>query len=119
ITILDNGEVVYNGSVKKLSGGRKIKYNFQLKASADKEKFIGVIEKFKGAEILEVEKNNVVIVKLQKQDLIYELANTLMKKGVNVKQYSRIMLSLQDIYNQFVKKGSVDTPEELKAGKSA
>ena len=119
ITILDNGHVVYNGEIKKLSKGHRIRYDFKLKSKKDIVLFEQEISKIKGAEIRERTGNDMRVV-LPKVSDVYPLVESLTKKKVLLDGFSRVLLSLQDIYDNFVKFGSVDTPEADKnAGKGA
>ena len=113
ITILDNGNVVYNGSVKSLSKGHVIRYDFQLKFKKDLPIFKKMLSKITDSSIINITKNNIRIV-LNKVSDVYPFVDSLWKENILLNGYSRVLLNLQDIYNNFVKYGSVDTPEEDK-----
>ena len=119
ITILDNGKVAYNGEIKKLSNGHRIRYDFKLKSKKDIPAFEKEILKIKGIEVREIKQNTIRII-LKRVSDVYPLVESLTKKKILIDGYSRVLLSLQDIYDNFVKHGSIDTPESSKkAGKGA
>lgn len=113
ITILDNGKVVYNGEIKKLSKGNKIKYDFQLKGKKDIPMFEKILLKIDAAEIMEKQGNTIRVV-FKKVSDVYPFVEFLINKKILLDGYNRVLLNLQNIYDNFVKHGSIDTPESEK-----
>lgn len=112
ITILDNGQMVYSGSVADVSKGKVLRYKFKLAHTKDKPAFIKLINKSKNKKGIDKYKNVNVIFKTK--DDMHKFATLVHKSNIELEGYERVVMNLQEVYNKFVKVGSVDTPEHLK-----
>ena len=120
VTILDNGKVVYTGPTKPLVKNKDLKYRFKLNTSKDHDKFIALARKH-GANLAKIRghkstSKKIVNLSVHEKEILFNIVKASFKAKIEILEYSEFRLSLQDIYNRFVKLGSVDTPEANKKG---
>ena len=112
VTILDNGKMVFNGSIASLQKSRAVRYKFVLNDKKDLNKFLKIAEKNKVK--VDHKKFDNLVVKLSSVSKLFPFVDKLRTSKIKVLEYTRERVDLQTIYNNFVKFGSVDTPEHLK-----
>ena len=112
VTILDNGKMVYNGSIAALQKSRQIKYLFTLDNTKDVKNFVAIAEANNISILKKVKKELKLKFKSKSELLLF--IKKLNSANISILEYRREKIDLQTIYNNFVKLGSVDTPENLK-----
>ena len=119
VTILDNGKVVYTGPTKPLVKNKDLKYTFKLENANNHDKFMALARKHGARQAivkgLKAPSKKYVNLTVHTKENLFNIVHAASKAKIYLLEYKEIVLSLQDVYNKFVKVGSVDTPEHLKA----
>ena len=118
VTILDFGKVVYNGPTEKLTRNENFEYIFDLaNIKEDSKKFLAVAKEMSFTKIASHTKGSEICLKLKSKPNLFKFLDAIGKKGIKLMQYRENKYSLQDVYDKFVRFGSIDTPEEKKKRK--
>ena len=116
VTILDGGEVVFSGTTSSLNSNIALVYHFSFRDKESKEKFTNYLEKQNLPHKSEGPQ--------QVQGKMIEEANVdkalayIVKHGLALESMNSNRQTLQQAYDKYVKKGSVDTNKEMSQQKS-
>ena len=115
VTILDFGKVVYNGPTESLTRNENFEYIFDLaNIKEDSKKFLQIAKEMKFPKLASHSRGSEICLKLKSKPNLFRFIEALDKAKIKLMQYRENKYSLQDVYDKFVKYGSVDTPEEKK-----
>lgn len=109
-TILDGGKVVYSGTKEKLLGTKGLEYKFEFETKEDEKTFLDYVKLEKHATKREDEN---LIVQLENKDNLDKAVAFIAKNKLHIRTLMANKKTLQQAYDEYVKKGSNDTREDV------
>lgn len=109
-TILDGGKVVYSGTKEKLLGTKGLEYRFAFETKEDEKVFADHVKKEKHASRKEEDH---LIVQLEDKANLDKAVAFIAKNKLHIRTLMANKKTLQQAYDEYVKKGSNDTRTDV------
>lgn len=110
VTILDGGKVVYSGSKEKLLGTKGLEYRFAFETEEDTKEFAAHVKKAKHDSRIE---DGFLIVQLENKENLDKAVEYIAKHKLHIRTLMANRKTLQQAYDEYVKKGSNDTRSDI------
>ncbi len=106
VTILDGGKVVYTGTVAELTKNEEMIYRIHTDNDVSVKKFL---KSKKISFKISDDKDAVILAKMLNRKNIMDFLTFTNKSKILISEFKNNVISLDEVYNHFVKLGSVET----------
>ncbi len=108
VTIVDGGKIVYTGSVAELTRNEEMVYRIQTENAEITKEYL----ESKNIEfsIDQKSKINVILAKMLNRENIFDFQKFVVENNIILDEFKNNVVSLEEVYEHFVRYGSIDTP---------